>query len=76
MPRSCKRKSEISNIASDTVLRDVRTARLENRSIRSWQEILESPFSLRRDIAAELLRIHEEFHRIRPSGLSTRKLAS
>jgi hypothetical protein len=40
-------------------------------------QILESRYSLQRDIAAELLRmIYEEFHRIRPSVLNTRKFAN
>jgi hypothetical protein len=44
MPRSCKRKPEMTNIAPDTVLRAVRSARIENRSIRNVARDFGIPF--------------------------------
>jgi hypothetical protein len=46
MPRTYKRKTERANIAPDTVLQAVRAVRMENRSIRMSQGILESRFVL------------------------------
>jgi hypothetical protein len=39
MPRSVKRKSEMANIAPDPILQAVRAARIENRSIRAFEDI-------------------------------------
>jgi hypothetical protein len=44
MPRSCKRKSEMANTTADIVLRAVKSARIENRSIRNVARDFVIPF--------------------------------